>query len=60
MVFDKVMQSHEAYQLSVRGDITSFETALTQDIRIMCAQITEPFYRVCLDVLDSVDGLPLQ
>lgn len=55
-VFDKVKQSTKAFQLKVEGDIASLGLALAQDIRNMCAQITERLYSVRRNVSNSVHG----
>lgn len=49
---DQVKQCTEAYQLNVEGDISTLGTALTQDIRSMCARITERLDKVRRDVSD--------
>lgn len=51
-VFDHVKQSTKACQLNVEGNISSLERALNQDIRGMCAHITERLDSVRRDVSD--------
>lgn len=52
-VSDRGKQIPEAYQLNGQGDISSSETALTRDIRILCARTTKHLYRVHQDFSDS-------
>lgn len=59
-VFNRIKQSTRTYQLIFKGDISSLETARTQYDGGIRAGITGRLDRVQQDVLDRVEGLPLQ
>lgn len=55
-VLDQVEKTTKSYQLNVDDDISSLETALTQEITSMYAQITERLDRLRQNVLDLGEG----